>query len=1540
MSFQRPDRGITLNPLGVPLKNVGMKLCGKMLAGLLLLLSTAVVAQDWDFKVSGKVEKAGKKLDGAIVTLYQGSSMVKQVTTSSSGKFDFTLMPNSDYMITVTKSGHITKRFSFNTRNVPDERGKAGFAGMDMTISIFDALKGVDYSILNQPLAKVKYETSEEDFDYDKAYTQSIQDALRRLQELEEQSRRSAEENYKNAVARGDKAFAAKDYTGAKAAFTEATNFKPEEQYPKTKIAECDKMLASMKGDQEKEQKYKDAITRGDQNMTVKEWAGAKAAYTEALGIKPNEAYPKQKIAEIDKLFADQQKQRELDEKYRAAIANADKSFNTKLYSFAKSGYEQALLIKPNEQYPKDKIAEIAKLLAAVDAEKAKEQKYKDAITKGDNAFNGKDYAGAKAAYNEALGIKPGEKYPTDRIIEIDGILAKLSKDKELEDAYKAAVAKGDKGFDAKDYSTAKAGYNEALTLKPSEQYPKDRLAEITRLLAAAEADKLKDERYKAVIAKADLSFNGKDYAGAKVTYNEALGIKPGEKYPTDRIAECDKLLGDIAKAKEADVKYKEAIVKADNSFKAKEYLAAKTFYTEAMGFKPEEKYPRDRIAECDRLMGDLAKKKELDEKYNAAIAKADQAFAGKDYQGAKGSYNEALGIKPAEAYPKQKIAEIDKLLADMAKTKDLEEKYKQAIEKGDKGFGAQDYTTAKAAYNEALGYKSAEKYPKDKIAEIDRLLAEQAKNAKDKELNEKYNAAIAKADAAFTAADYSAAKTSYNAALGFKPAEKYPKDKLAEIDRILTDAAKNKQLEDRYNAAIAKGDKGFAAKDYGTAKIGYNEALAVKPGEQYPKDKLAEIDKILGDMAKGKEREKNYLAAITKADAAFKAKDYNGAKGSYTEAQGIKPEEKYPADRIAECDRLLAELAKGKEAEQKYNDAIARGDKAFGAKDYENAKTAYNDALGVKPAEVYPKNKIYEIDKILADIAKNKDLEERYKNAIAKADATFASKEYNMAKAGYTEAASIKPAEKYPKDKLAEIDRLLAELAKTKDLEQKYQNAIAKGDKGFGSQDYTSAKAAYNEALGYKPSEKYPKDKLAEIEKLMAEKDRLAKEKELNDKYNAAIARGDAAFGTQDYVSAKTAYTDALGLKPAEKYPKDKLAEVDKLLAALNKGKELENAYKAAIAKADKAFDAKDYTSAKGGYSEASGLKPAEKYPKDRLKEIEKLLADMAKNNELMKKYNEIIARADQAFTLKDYPKARNTYTEALGVKPDEKYPKDKIAEIDKLVGDMAKDKELQAKYNDAIARADKAFTAKDYEGARPLYSEASSYKPNEQYPKDRMKEIDGILDRYAKDHEADQKYNDAMARADKAFGIKDYAGAKSAYTEALNFKPNEKYPKAKIAEIDKILDAQARGAENDKKFQEAIEKADKLFADKEYRVARVAYSDALTIKPSEKYPKDRIKEIDELLKKVGSATTVADGKAEDERKKAFMNALLAKYGPGVTEETQDEPNCKVIRRIVVKDNEANVYTKKIWNWGGTYYFKNDVSISDYTFEAETKSK
>jgi cytochrome c-type biogenesis protein CcmH/NrfG len=208
---------------------------------------------------------------------------------------------------------------------------------------------------------------------------------------------------------------------------------------------------------------------------------------------------------------------------------------------------------------------------------------------------------------------------------------------------------------------------------------------------------------------------------------------------------------------------------------------------------------------------------------------------------------------------------------------------------------------------------------------------------------------------------------------------------------------------------------------------------------------------------------------------------------------------------------------------ETNYNKFISQGDNLFNKQDYKNAKTAYQNASNIKPTEIYPKTKIAEIDKLLAQ-SQEQAKDEQYKAAVAKGDAAFAKQSFDEAKTAYNQALTIKPTEQYPKTKLAEIDKLIADKAakekaeaEAKAKEEQYKAAVAKGDAALAKQSFDEAKAAYNQALTIKPTETYPKTKLAEIDKLIA--DKAAKEKAeaeakaKDEQYKAAVAKGDAAL-------------------------------------------------------------------------------------------------------------------------------------------------------------------------------------------------------------------------------------------------------------------------------------------------------------------------------------------------------------------------------------------------------------------------------------------
>ncbi|MGZ3883040.1 MAG: hypothetical protein ACXVPD_02370 [Bacteroidia bacterium] len=130
-----------------------------------------------------------------------------------------------------------------------------------------------------------------------------------------------------------------------------------------------------------------------------------------------------------------------------------------------------------------------------------------------------------------------------------------------------------------------------------------------------------------------------------------------------------------------------------------------------------------------------------------------------------------------------------------------------------------------------------------------------------------------------------------------------------------------------------------------------------------------------------------------------------------------------------------------------------------------------------------------------------------------------------------------------------------------------------------------------------------------------------------------------------------------------------------------------------------------------------------------------------------------------------------------------------------------------------------------------------------------------------------------------------------------------------------------------SDQKYKDAIKLGDDNFKRKQYKDAKKNYEDALTFKGGDPYAKGKLLDIEKLLNSDNS-------QGGDARQKE----LLAKYPPGVTEETISGNGLVIIQRVLVKDNTAYVYQKKIFNWGGIACFRDNAPITQDTFESETK--
>jgi hypothetical protein len=1205
---------------------------------------------------------------------------------------------------------------------------------------------------------------------------------------------------FNDLIKNGDQLFAAQNYPESLNKFKEASAMKDSEAYPKKKIKEIETILS----DQEKEKarvekEYQTIIVQADKLLDKKDYANSQAEYRKALVVKPNDSYSTAQIKKIDDALAEirrqeDETQRQLlakqDKDFNDAMAAGDQAFNANDFVNAMSGYQKALSIKPNDQTAKNKYASADAKLAQ---QNRLNQSYNAAITEANKRLTDKRYPEAKEKYQEALQYAPESDYPKRQISKIDELLAQQEAEIKLRKDFDQAVAEAESLLKNKELAKAKDTFMKAYNLIPSEPIPPQRISEINALLSEqAQKDaqlKATMDAYQNAVQRADKLFGSKDYASAQLVYGEASLIKPDEKYPTDQIELIDKLLKE-----QNDQKYQATIAKADNSFNTNQFTDATTSYQEALTYKKNDPYATRRLKEIEQKLADLAAEKDrlkkTQDQYNALLADADNDLKNKEYQKSRDKYTKASGLKPEEIFPKDQIAKIDQILKDIQKQTDLDKQYTQFINTAQEEFSQNKLKEARSDYQKAFNVKPNEPLPLMRITEIDRLLAQQEETAKlaameeaqriakAKADKEQYDRSVAAGDKAFAEKQYKIARTHYTNALIGLPNEKYPKDQITKIDELLAQLEREKTLAVQqaqrdsiqrakdlaaFNATMTAAAELDRNKRYPEAIAKYEDAIKIKPEQKASVQKLiSDIEDKIQLLAK---QDTEYKRIIKQADDLYASTKLEDALTEYQNAATIKPEEDYPKKQISEIQSLLAAR------DQSYANAIKNGDKAYEDADWQGAKSAYTEALAVKPKETYPANRLKEVNQKIADanqaVLASASEDKAYKDAVDKGEKSLKEDQLTTAKMHFEVAKSLKPAEKLPVDRIREIDALIDQRNKERlaqaqrDLDEKYRQAISVADNSFREKSYNIAKLQYKQALLIKPDESYPKSQMAlcdkflneappvetyvfkvpevqpaapkiapvynPVESVQATEARAQSFKTITD-YDEAIKKADDSFGVKDYSVARFFYSKASDIKPNEKYPKDQLELIHKLIDSELSGSDL-SGYEQALAQADAAFGKQDYTIAKFYYYKALEIKSWEKYPKDRIDEILALTNSLLSERE-EKEYRDAIAKADEAFFNKDISIARFYYNRAISIKREEDYPRIKLKDIQKLIEQDKLDRQNQ-EYNKLIEQADQALQLENFSMARFNYNKALVLKPDEKYPKDQLKRIKEALDK-----------------------------------------------------------------------------------------------------------------------------------------------------------------------------------------------------------------
>jgi tetratricopeptide (TPR) repeat protein len=612
---------------------------------------------------------------------------------------------------------------------------------------------------------------------------------------------------------------------------------------------------------------------------------------------------------------------------------------------------------------------------------------------------------------------------------------------------------------------------------------------------------------------------------------------------------------------------------------------------------------------------------------------------------------------------------------------------------------------------------------------------------------------------------------------------------------------------------------------------------------EMYTRKMMAKIDKIMEQLARLKE--KAYRRLIRKGDELFDDKKYEECIGYYQKALDQRPDDRYPKKQIERAREMMDEI---KERQTLYQSAVARADRLFQQKHFEKARETYYEALDYDPGKEYPEKQIARIDRLIKQKQQEQQRQQaQYNQLVDQADQLYEDNQLAAARDKYKQALTVVNGKDHPQERIEEIDE---QIRREEAKEQRYKDLIFQADKAFTAGKLEDATDYYQDALEIQ-DRSYPHQQLSRIDSM--KQARQARQEQ----YDSFVTAGDRAFRDEAYNRAREAYQSALEIRSGASHPTQQLDRIDQIL---NKRRLREEQYQAALDKADQYFEEKKYERAVGAYRQALDIKPDQSYPSQQIQEIESILQDRKALNE---QYRDLIGRADRAFEKETYPRARDLYQQALDIKAGKEYPQDQIARIDLILEKRRMREQAAEAYRQKIRVADSTFDAGSLEKAIRRYEEALEMRPNKEYPKKQIERIEQILlekrQNAARQQALQQAYQQAVDNGDEAFDKEAYQESREYYQKALSLISGKQHPQDQIERIDQILEERRLTLQ---KYQQAVERADRLFDGQSYQEALKAYQQADSIKPDETYPNVQIGKINNIL---------ANLEAKDQRRKAL---------------------------------------------------------------------
>jgi tetratricopeptide (TPR) repeat protein len=272
---------------------------------------------------------------------------------------------------------------------------------------------------------------------------------------------------------------------------------------------------------------------------------------------------------------------------------------------------------------------------------------------------------------------------------------------------------------------------------------------------------------------------------------------------------------------------------------------------------------------------------------------------------------------------------------------------------------------------------------------------------------------------------------------------------------------------------------------------------------------------------------------------------------------------------------------------------------------------------------------------------------------------------------------------------------------------------------------------------------------------------------------YESLMKKGNDKFNTKDYISAKTYFEMALKQKAGDATAKKKLDETVKKIQEDGARQEV---FYAHLDAGDQLYGQEKYEEALSEYEAALKVFPDDKYVGGQAASVRTILKERQDKQDA---YNTAMSQGEALLAEDNFDAAIMQFETAAGIFPNDKLPKEKLAEA----------KQKKQLYTEKVARFDKLMEEgrqlglrKNYDAALEKLNQALELFPNDieaNAKRDEFQAAKGITD----------QYNSIIAAADQLYESKAYKEAKVQYQSALAVVAGDAYATDMIARLDPLI-------------------------------------------------------------------------------------------------------------------------------------------------------